>query len=345
MSRSQRRLRFTSSGPARILGLVRRLRLLSPICTASFGFALWIAAGTAHADAYDAAVRDGVTARDRARETLDQADWRRAYEHFRRALALSPTSDARFEMAEAAAGMRLIAIAYDHYERALEQGLSGLAAARAQAFIEAHRRDVAHLVLDPPAGSSVYVNSRLREVVAGHSMAVPVGAVTIRVDLPGYASWRKNLWTLQAVRHRVRVSLVPLVPGTAARHEDQSDGPRWVAPTLWTGGTLLIAGAATTLATTVLLSGARQDLADHCDVLEAGRCRAATLRNHAAAQDAADRVETFQSVRWIAVPAMLLGAAAVGAALTLPHLGSDDVTAGEVGISPLGPGFSVVGRF
>ena len=106
--------------------------------------------------------RRGGGSRNRARESNRESDRRQALELFERAVAERDTMEARFELAEAAAELGQIALAYESYELSLHRGLSGKAAEVAKAFIDAHQRDVARLELVGPAGSSVYVNGERR---------------------------------------------------------------------------------------------------------------------------------------------------------------------------------------
>ena len=111
----------------------------------ALAIALLVGVSDARADAYDVSLRDGVAARDRARESARESDRRQALELFERAVAERDTLEARFELAEAAAELGQIALAYESYELSLHRGLSGKAAEVATAFMEAHERDVARL--------------------------------------------------------------------------------------------------------------------------------------------------------------------------------------------------------
>lgn len=298
-------------------------------------------------DTYEAALRDGIAARDRARDTLDPADWELAYAHLRRAVVAQATAEAHFELAEVAAQMRLTDVAYEHYERGIARGLTGRAAARAQLFLRAHATNVAHVVLEASATMRLYVNGRERPaaLLEGRPIAVPVGSVALRVEQPGCHAWTTHLWTRPGESVRLRARPIPKVTTQAAIRVDDPSSPAWASVVGWSGGALLVTGGGTLLATSVLLSAAQGDLDDHCGVFDGERCAAATPENREPAQAAADRVETLQAVRRIAVATTLLGVTGIVVGWAAPRLLAAPAVSAELTLAPGHAGISCRGWF
>lgn len=195
-------------------------------CSGLLLLAALLAASPARADSYDEALREGAAARDRARETGESSDWRRAVQEFERAIVARDTSEARFELAEAATELENVAVAYESYELALQAGLSGKAADVASAFIDAHSDQVARLELRGPVGSSVVVNGEPRgRLPLARPLVVPAGRVHLRVVSPEAAPWEKAVYfEAQAV-----MRLAPeLSPALAPEPEWQEGEPSWV---------------------------------------------------------------------------------------------------------------------
>ncbi len=154
-----------------------------------------LGASSARADVYDESLRDGVAARDRARETENTSDWRRALELFERAVTERDTMEARFELAEAATELGQIAVAYESYELSLAKGLSGKAAEIASAFMAAYEHEVARLELVGPAGSNVYVNDERRaQLPLSRPLVVPAGRVRLRLVSSTAAPWEESVY-------------------------------------------------------------------------------------------------------------------------------------------------------
>jgi len=222
-------------------------------------FGLLLAASDARADdGYDAALRDGVAARDRALETRDERDWQQAFEHFERAIKVNATVEARFELGEAAAQLQLTDVAYEAYAQAVSKGLSGKARARAQAFLEAHAGEIARIEVAAPSGTTVYVNGRERGALPFEQpLVVSAGRVQLRLVQRGAAPWEKAL----DVEAQVVMRVAPDV-GAPKEAPPRVESRSWFATP---GAITLVAVASASLATggvLYLLSSDRQDDAD-----------------------------------------------------------------------------------
>jgi len=193
-------------------------------CLAGLAFAAAFGLSNARADAYDEALREGVLARDRARDSDSPLDWRIAAEQFSRAVAERDTLEARFELAEAASELSNVAVAYESYELSLELGLAGKAAEIASAFIDAHDDEVARLVFGGPAGSSLFVNGEQRaRLPLRRPLVVPAGRVRLRLVSPLDMPWEKIVFFEAGETERLAPELVPkLAPEPAWEKEESS---------------------------------------------------------------------------------------------------------------------------
>jgi hypothetical protein len=81
------------------------------------------------------------------------------------------------------------------------------------------------------------------------------------------------------------------------------------------GGSLLVAGTATIVVSSIQLGQQRDKLEANCVELEGDECIATTNAKLAAAQDAEQKIVTWRNVRYAAIGGSALGAAAVGVSL------------------------------
>lgn len=216
------------------------------VCSAGLVLALAFGVSNARADGYDQALREGVQARDRARDSDSPLDWRLAAEQFMLAIAERDTLEARFELAEAASELSNVAVAYESYELSLELGLSGKAAEIASAFIDAHDDEVARLAFVGPAGSSLFVNGEQRaRLPLARPLVVPAGRVRLRLVSPLNTPWEQIVLFEAQETQRLAPELVPkLAPEPVWTKEE----PSWLGahPTaivlLSIAGVSLVAG-------------------------------------------------------------------------------------------------------
>jgi hypothetical protein len=276
-------------------------------------------AGAVLAQSYEAALLDGVAARDRALETGDQRDWQRALQHFERAVELQPSKEAQFELAEAAAQLGLVARAYAAYEAALALGLQGKARARAEDFLGARQGQVARLEVVGPSGAQLWVDDQRRgSLPLSAPLVVAPGELRVRLEQPDFQTRELRVQATAAGLARVAIELTPVAAAPAAPpsvHAHADARAPWAVPTLITGGALAVAGVATFTASSLLLSGARHDLAALCDLPDpddGDRCLATAPERRGEAQSAANRVLTYGNLRWVGVAGAALG---VGAAV------------------------------
>jgi hypothetical protein len=199
-----------------------------------------LGAKDARADAYDDTLREGVAARDRARESDNTADWKHALTLFARAVAERDTLEARFELAEAASELGQNAVAFESYELSLDRGLSGKAAEIASAFMAAHEDEVARLELVGPAGSIVFVNGQRRaELPLARPLVVPAGRVRLGLVAPRATPWEQAVYfDAQVVMH-----LAPeLVLSPLPRKSEPAEQPGFFAQNPGAIALLSIAG-------------------------------------------------------------------------------------------------------
>jgi hypothetical protein len=91
----------------------------------------------------------------------------------------------------------------------------------------------------------------------------------------------------------------------------------------------VVVGAAGVVVTSVLLAQERDSLRENCIVLDEDECRAATSGRLDRAQDAADHIATWKSLRWVSVGTTALGlAAATAGLLELGREGTPNETGG-----------------
>jgi hypothetical protein len=196
----------------------------------------WVVAcgiSNAHAGTYDDALRDGAAARDVAQQSHLPADWERARRLFERAVAARDSMAARFELAQAAAELGEVDVAYESHELALEHGLSGRAAGIARAFLDAHRGDVARVDVVAPAGTRVVVNGRERaRAPLSRPLVVPAGVVRLGLIAPESKPWEESRELEAQATLRLAPELAPAAsleawPGPS-REEQLESQPSWL---------------------------------------------------------------------------------------------------------------------
>jgi len=193
--------------------LSRRVAALSLALFTGLGAGL--CALPARASDYDDALRAGVAARDRARESQFVSDWQSAFEQFQRAVELQDSAVARFELAEAAAALGRVDLAYESHELALAGGVPAKAEAIARAYLDAHAADVARVEVAAPSGTTVSVDGRERgRVPLARPLVVPAGHVTIRLTAPDASIWEETLSLEPRVVRRIALRRAPHVSTT-----------------------------------------------------------------------------------------------------------------------------------
>jgi hypothetical protein len=211
----------------------------------------WVAAwgiSSAHAGTYDDALRDGATARDVARQSHLSADWQRARSLFERAVAARDSMAARFELAQAAAELGEVDVAYESHELALEHGLSGRAAGIARAYLEAHRNDVARIDVVAPVGTRILVNGRERaSAPLSHPLVVPAGIVRLGLLAPEAKPWEESRALEAQATLRLAPELAPRAPLEAwpatSTEEGSGSPPSWLGQHPGAIALLSVAGA------------------------------------------------------------------------------------------------------
>lgn len=288
---------------------------------------------------YDALLLDGVAARDRAMETGNPRDWQRAAQHFARARELKSTKEAEFEFAEAALQTERWVEAYEAYEVALELGLQGRAAARAQEYLTARAAEITRLQITGPQGARVYVDAQPRALLPlRRPLVVRLGSSEVRVEHGGYASWKKQLAITALGVTSVEVELEPLLaPPVATAFEPTEpvrttlvEPPPWAAPVAVVGGSLFVVAGASALVTYLMLPGARDELRGLCAEFQDDECTAAAPARRNSAQSVANRIETLENLRLASL--LSAGVGLIGAtAGVVPLLTTADTSTAQRG--------------
>lgn len=189
-------------------------------------------APSARAGDYDDALRAGVAARDRARDSQFVSDWQLAFEQFEHAVAVDDTAAARFELAEAAGALGRVDLAYESYEIALAGGLSGKAAAVARAYLDAHAANIARVEVAAPAGTALSVDGRARgRLPLARPLVVPAGQVTIGLAPPDGAAWEQTLDLEPGELRHITLARAPLAGGAPAPEGASVGAAMALAPT------------------------------------------------------------------------------------------------------------------
>ena len=291
----------------------------------------------ANADDYESVIARAVGARDHAVESGRAEDWQAALDLFASAITIRSTAEANFEWAGAADRLTFVDEAYAAYDEALRLGLSGRAGERARAFLSSHLAQVGWLAVAGPAGSSLYVGTRLRGVLPlAHPLIALQGLVHVRARHPMLPPWEATVFV--EAGHTTPLEIVPI--GAAPPLRTALPEPRrvereplrrlrhppWGLPAVIGGGALAVAGAATVVITTILMNEEQRSLDRNCDVFQGSSCLYTTGDKLRAAQANVDRIATFDAVRGVAI-----GGAALGAVATVvgawPSGGSGGATA------------------
>jgi hypothetical protein len=265
-----------------------------------------------------------IAARDRAIETEDPRDWRQAFELLSELVKLRGTKEAEFELGNVAAHIEREDEAYAAYEQALALGLSGRAAAQAQAFVAGMHDRIGWLSVVGPAGASLYVRGRQRGVLPlPKPLPVVMGEALVSVEVSGLSAWKTRVVVVAGTTSALRAELgAPAVatgdPASARSPEklgSAASTPRWGLPTAIAGGAVLAAGIGTVVGTTLALSSKREDLARNCLTLVDDQCLNATSAERDAAQADADAIAALKTARGVAIGASAVGGVALAAGL------------------------------
>ena len=167
----------------------RRLRVGAAIAIGALLAARLPAAADA-VDAYGAALRRAVAAKERALDANDPPRWEEALRLFQEAAALSATREATYEIGFAAERLARADLAVESYEAALELGLAGPAAARASAFVGAHVRALSRLDVRGPAGTRLRIAGIDRgRLPLSRPLVMFPGETTIEIVDPAGLAW------------------------------------------------------------------------------------------------------------------------------------------------------------
>jgi hypothetical protein len=148
------------------------------------------AAAAADADAYNAALRRAIAAKERALDVDDPPRWEEALRLFQEAAALRVTRESAYEIGFAAERLSRTDLAVESYEAAIELGLSGSAAARASSFAAAHVRALSRLDVRGPAGTRLRIAGLDRgRLPLSRPLVLFPGETEIGIIDPGGLAW------------------------------------------------------------------------------------------------------------------------------------------------------------
>jgi hypothetical protein len=282
-----------------------------------FALAVALAASTsapsAHADAYGAAMAQGVVARDRAEETSDPKAWDEALRAFQEADRIHPTKEARYELGYAAMHLHAEDLACEAFEGAIELGLSGKAKDKADAFLAINVPLMARLTVVGPAGSHIIVQGRERGVLPlPHPIVVFAGELRARLIAPDGRTREKDVMAKAGAV--VALDLTPAKPlppvdGGSGASTGRSKTFEWIL--ISSGSVLFTGGVVTFFIANGSVARRREDLARVCAVRDGDECaKAADVALQSAAQSDVDAIATAKTLRVVGLAAAGLGAAA-----------------------------------
>ncbi len=276
--------------------ITRRLPLRFTAC---FALAL-LTVGHAQADAYDAAMAQGVAARERATDNNDPASWDEALRRFYEADHLKPTKEAKFELGNAAEHLREDDLAFASYEDALELGLTGKAKELAERFMNEKASKVTRLDIQGPAGVTILIHGRKRAVLPLQKpLIVLVGSVVVRVETPSKKTFELEVETKAGKTAILKVADAPEEVEDRGPPPDLGKDARTVGWVLTgTGTALFLAGVSTTIIASVAIEKHRGWLAEKCVVLSGeDACTSPQPYFGPAAQRDVDAIATWKGAR------------------------------------------------
>jgi hypothetical protein len=283
-------------------------------------------------DAYAAALKRAIAAKERALDANDPARWEDALHLMQEAAWIHATRESAYEIGFAAERLSRVDLAVEAYEDALDLGLVGVPRAHAEAFISAHAARMARLDLRGPAGARVRIAGVDRgRLPLRRPLVLFPGEVAIDVvDGDGRATpARARLEAGHLDVLEVAVARPPVPAAIAERAGAPPAGappPSPPSPSARRAGAWLIgAGAVLAVAAAVAVPVAQSRLDAHRTALQ-GEC-ATALRDDfcegvktgelTAAQGDVDGIATWKAVRigaWVGA-GVGLGALATGLVL------------------------------
>jgi hypothetical protein len=296
-----------------------------------WGLVVLLAAATAHADAYDAAMAQGAAAKEHALDVNDAASWEEALTRFLDADALRATKESKYEIGFAAAHLREDDLAVQAYEQAIGLGLSGPAQSKAAAFIADQSPKLARVSVKGPAGATVIVGRRRRGVLPlAAAIVVFPGVVRVRVTT-ATGTVDKDVEVKEGAIGELDFSTVAPAPSTSVTAAPSASAsapppivdapPPVVSPKPasngvgWTfvaiGGGVALASAITFGISAATISGRRDALSQSCDHPDGDRCVSTADFKRDDAQSDSNALATWKPIRTISAIGFGVGLAVV----------------------------------
>jgi hypothetical protein len=274
--------------------------------------AILLAAASARADAYDAALSHAIAAKEKALDSNAPSDWEDALAAMQAADAIRATAEVRYELAGIAARLHADDLAFEAYESALALGLTGAPAQKASAFLEARRHLVGRVRVRGPNGAHVLVLGRERAILPRDTpIIVFAGEVRIAARIGD-----------QTVARSVRVDAgqtldLDLSPAPPPPVVTASSLPPPAAPSTSYGPPLVVAGATTFGLGLVSVAAASIAIPHHREAIES-QCPPQKLDGDRCLAAPADRIDSLSHHRsalltWSAVRTGGMVAMGVGA--------------------------------
>ena len=287
----------------------------------SIVLALAAVAPRSFADAYDAAMAEGVAAREKAVDTNDPSLWGEALRDFEKADAIRSTKESKYELANAAAHMKADDLAVEAYEAALSLGIEGTAKNKAKAFVAANAPKMARLTVLAPDGLRVDVDDHARGTTPLARPIVVFGGATVHVRVKDVdeavttkAGESKTIdlnprfsttTTAASATTTATTSTTATTPppfdekpppvGDQGSSGGSGHGFAWAM--IISGGVLVLAGAGTAIIASNKVSSARDALDGDCAVRDGDACPVAQAGKTQAAQNDVDDITTFKGVK------------------------------------------------
>jgi hypothetical protein len=153
------------------------------VVACSLAMAAATPAANAEEDAsYEAAITQGIAAREAGEAAHDLQKLNEALDLFQQALRIRVTAEAHYELARTAAALKEDDLAVEAYENAIVLGLGATATEKAKAYLAVHLGSMGRVTIVGPPGVRVLVRERWRGVLPlSKPIVVFAGLVQLRI--------------------------------------------------------------------------------------------------------------------------------------------------------------------
>jgi hypothetical protein len=268
-----------------------------------------LAASTAHADDYDAAMARAAAAKEHALDDNNAAAWLETYRLFDEADRIRSTPESKYELANAAAKLKADDVAFEAYEDAIALGLTGPALDKASAFVTDVGSKVGRLRVVGPAGGEVVIAGRARgQLPLARSLVVFAGnaRVSLRSD---HATLEKQALVVAGSESVVDFTPPKPLPVETPRPVvtvvDRSPGVTLTA----IGGATLVAGIVGYIVAQATIDARRRSLDSTCiGERQPDYCVTTDDAYRPFAQSDGDAIASYKVVRGASVVTAIVGA-------------------------------------